>query len=557
MVRHSSSGRRERSAAATGGFSLDDLGSGGGTRRRSRTGMWLLTALLLVVLLVSGVILWRGIHGSCGGGAVKVAADPTIAGTVKSLVEKASADSCYDFTVDAVAGGAIPSLLTSGKNIPDLWVADSSQRARRVIAQVRLGSDAVTKSLATSPAVVVSTRSITFDTWIDVMKLVNLRIGNPASSSLADAPIIGALDAAASGKVNGRALLTAMAEMAAQRNNATPLDDTEDARLKLANSSTVPVVTSEQQYLQFLRNNAGSRLLATTPAAGTVLADYPLVVTAGNKRDRAAKAADALTKAAHSGAGQEILNNNGFRNADGSGVGEAIKTLAVDPAKLDAALDQWHDLSLPTRTIMAIDTSGSMTAPAGVSTRAALLTEAVSNAFSLIPRNGVVGVWIFGIDKGSFGIDFKEKVPSRRLDAKVGNLTQREVLITGVRQAMTTDLGGGTGLYDTILAGYKKMVETYDPNYSNTFTVLTDGRNEDSASIGLDELLRQLKALSDPGRPVRVMAMGISEDTDAASLTKITDVTGGATFVATDPTKIRTLFEDAAKTRLASAGGTR
>lgn len=103
MVRHSSSGRRERSAAATGGFSLDDLGAGGGTRRRSRTGMWLLTALLLVVLLVSGVILWRGIHGSCSGGAVKVAADPTIADTVKSLAKKASADSCYDFTVDAVA----------------------------------------------------------------------------------------------------------------------------------------------------------------------------------------------------------------------------------------------------------------------------------------------------------------------------------------------------------------------------------------------------------------------------------------------------------------------
>ncbi|MBD0023665.1 VWA domain-containing protein [Gordonia pseudamarae] len=521
--------------------------------------MWVLTALALVVILISGVILWRSVGGSCGGDRtdITVVADPTIAPTLTSLAEKASQDSCFDYRVDALAGGAVPELLTGTDNVPDLWVADSQYRARRVAAQVRLGSGAVTQSLATSPAVVVSTRSITFDTWVDVMKLVNLRIGNPASSTLADAPIIGALDAAASGKVNGRSLLTAMAEMAAQRNNVAPLEDTEQARLTLANSSTVPVVTSEQQYLQFLRGNAGSRLLATTPAAGTVLVDYPLVVAGGENRDRAEKAGQTLTNTARSDAGQEILNSAGFRDPDGSGVGDAVKTLSVEPGKLDAALDQWHDLSLPTRTIMAIDTSGSMAAAAGDSTRAGLLTEAVTNAFTLIPRNGVVGVWIFGIDKGGRGTDWKEVVPSRRLDAKVGNQVQREMLVAGVREAMTTELGGGTGLYDTILAGYKTMLDTYDPNYSNTFTVLTDGRNEDSQSMSLSELLKQLKALADPGRPVRVMAMGISRDADVASLTAITDVTGGATFVATDPSKIRTLFEDAARTRLASAGSTR
>ncbi|QHN30028.1 VWA domain-containing protein [Gordonia amarae] len=540
MVRHGGDRRR--------GGSHGEGGRGGATIRVA-------TAVALVAILAGGVVLWRDVADGCGGNrtGIAVAADPTIATTLRSVAEKASDTSCFDYSVEAVEGGRIPALLTGGKDIPDLWVADSQHRARRVLAQVRLGSGAVVGSLATTPAVVASTQTVSEDSWVDVMNLPDLNIGNPASSSLADAPIIGALGAPGADKLNKRTLMLAMAEMASRRNDAGATEDSEQGRLKLADTSTVHVVTSEQQYLEFLRGHAGTRLQATTPATGTVLIDYPLVNTSKAHRDRTAEAAAALVRTAGSGAGQKILGAAGFRNPDGTGVGEPVKALTVDATKLDKALDQWFELNLPTRTIMAIDTSGSMQSPAGNSTRAALLTDAVVGAFALIPRNGVVGMWIFGIDKGGIGTDWNELVPSRRLDEKVGDVMQRDMLITGVRKAMTTQLGGDTGLYDTILAGYKKALADYDPNYSNTFTVLTDGRNEDSRSISLDDLVKQLKALTDPGRPVRIVAMGISEDADAESLTKITDVTGGATFVATDPGKIKTIFDDAARTRLMNA----
>jgi secreted protein with Ig-like and vWFA domain len=115
-------------------------------------------------------------------------------------------------------------------------------------------------------------------------------------------------------------------------------------------------------------------------------------------------------------------------------------------------------------------------------------------------------------------------------------------------------LGGATGLYDTTLAAFKEVQDSYDPNFSNSVILLTDGQNEDDNSISLQGLLAELKALEDPARPVLILTIGITEDADADSLQQIADATGGTSYVAESAADISTVFVDAVASRIEAAG---
>ena len=83
---------------------------------------------------------------------------------------------------------------------------------------------------------------------------------------------------------------------------------------------------------------------------------------------------------------------------------------------------------------------------------------------------------------------------------------------------LPTLIKGGTGLYDTVLAGYSQAVRDYNENYYNTLVILTDGANDDPSSISLQDLLRELRTMHDPASPVRIVAVGISQDADMEAL---------------------------------------
>jgi hypothetical protein len=72
--------------------------------------------------------------------------------------------------------------------------------------------------------------------------------------------------------------------------------------------------------------------------------------------------------------------------------------------------------------------------------------------------------------------------------------------------------------------------------------VMTDGRNNDPAGIGLPELRAQLARLGDWKRPIPVIGVGIGPGADQAELDQITTPTGGQTFLAQDPAKIMDVF---------------
>lgn len=533
------------------GFEHREAGSG-----RRGGWLWAIIALIAVVALVTGVIIWQAGSGGCGDRTrVAVASDAAMTGPLREVARQASADSCYDYDVQTAAGADVPGLLTLGAAAPDLWVADSQVQARRVTTQVRRDLDLVAPSIASTPTVVAGENVPGLDTWVEVMKLPDLRTGSPVDTSTGDAPIIGALAAVDAGELPEEKFTEAMTVLAIQQNNARLTNDNEGTRLNLANTAGVPVVTTEQQYELFMRTHQGSKLKSSIPAAGTVMLDYPLVNTASAARQQVAdEAGAALVAALNSDAGRKALTDAGYRDADGNGVGEPLKKLELrDPTSVDKALRQWQVLGVPIRSLVVQDTSGSMATPAGGTTRAGLLIDASTTGLKLFPNNTMIGGWAFSVDKGGDGQDWVEMAPIRRLDARSGSGTHREALGRAVEEGLS-DLGGGTGLYDTTLAAFKKVQDTYDPNYSNSVIIMTDGQNEDPNSISLDELLAELKRLEDPARPVLVLTIGISDDADSDALKQIAEATGGTTYIAENAADIRTVFVDAIQARVAAAG---
>lgn len=557
-----------RAARGSGRRGGADDGFGFEHRRAStgRRGGWLwgVAALIVVAALVTGVVLWRTGAVGCGDReSVTIASDPAMTGALRTVAQQASEDSCFDYDVNGVAGAEVPGQLTSGDKTPDLWVSDSQIQARRVTTQVRKDLNLVAPSIATSPTVVVGKDVPNLGSWVDVMKLSDLRTGSPIDTSTGDAPIVGALAEVNNKNLSEKQLTEAMTVLAVQQNNARLANDNEGTRLNLANTSDVPVITTEQQYLLFTKTHPGSELKASVPADGTVMLDYPMVNTASSaRRDVAAEAGKTLVDRLSSADGQKALTGAGYRNAegaplpDGAGVGQ-VKVLGLDdPTEVDKAIRQWQVLGVPIRTLVVEDTSGSMAAPAGDTTRAGLLIDASMQGLKLFPNNSEIGGWAFSIDKGGPGQDWKWMSPIRRLDAPaVNGGTHREELARAVRQGLSpSQLGGGTGLYDTTLAAFKEVQNSYDPNYSNSVIIMTDGQNEDPNSIGLDELLADLKDLEDPARPVLVLTIGISEDADTDALKAIADATSGTTYVAETPSDIQNVFVDAIQARIAAAG---
>jgi hypothetical protein len=86
----------------------------------------------------------------------------------------------------------------------------------------------------------------------------------------------------------------------------------------------------------------------------------------------------------------------------------------------------------------------------------------------------------------------------------------------------------GTGLYDTILAGYTAAKNAYRPGVPNQVLIFTDGRNEDDkTSLTAGQLAARLKAAADPERPVLLSVVTFGTAADAAAVEKALKPVGG------------------------------
>lgn len=522
-------------------------------------------AIVLILVLAGGVYAAQSALGSgCSDTSTyTLAADPAIADVVTQVVGEVPPEDMGCVSIDVTA--AESSAGSVGADAPSLWIPDSSLWVGKLERSTGETVDLASPSVASSPAVIAARADEVpfFDTWLTALKLRGLRIGNPLSNTTSDAPILGALaeagsDAEAVGAVEAALVPIAQAQ-AATRNESDAV-----ARLDEVSADGGVAVVSEQTLVDY--RSTGAELDATVPTSGSFYLDFPLAVTepAAERVEGARAAGTALAGALASESGLAALSAAGFRAPDMSplgvergvdegGVGEVgvgeVEALAVDDQEIaETALRRYQVLALPSRALVVEDVSGSMGYSAGADTRIELTVQANRTGIGLFPDNASMGLWAFSIGLGGGDRDYRELVPIRGLDEDVDGRSQRDVLLQqmGVLPGL---VDGGTGLYDTTLAAFRKVKEGYDPGAINSVIVFTDGSNEDPGSISLDELLAALRAEQDPNAPVIVVTIGITEDADAGVLQQISAATGGSSYLARNPSEIPNVFVNALKAR--------
>lgn len=478
--------------------------------------------------------------GACPGPSITVAASPEIAPALRTAVADAG---CEQIQVDAVASAAASARVAAGKDVPDVWIPDSSRWVQQAAGAAPTTPQQLLDSVATSPVVLVAGSGKAPTTWSAALAAESLVLGDPLTSTSAGVPLVaGAGETGASG-AEAAAALVPLAQAQAGRSR----DRSDDAaRLTAIAESGGVTAVSEQAWLAHAPD-----LSATVPEAGTLALDYPVMLTTGeDRRADIDQTTRQLVRVLSDDATLDAVAAADFRvpdralPADGAG---KVTLQRVGFYRVSAALRQWAALALPSRTLAVVDVSGSMDFDAGGETRMQLTIAATGGGLSLFPDAAAIGLWAFS-QRLDGDLDHRELLPIRRLDAETPEGTQRESLAGSLTQlpAMT---GGSTGLYDTTLAAYEEVLSDYDPQASNSVLLFTDGANEDPGSISLPELIAKLRDLADPERPVRIIAIGISGDADSEALRTIAQATGGQSYLAQDPADMPTVFAEALGSR--------
>ncbi|WP_433252722.1 substrate-binding and VWA domain-containing protein [Streptosporangium sp. CA-135522] len=268
-------------------------------------------------------------------------------------------------------------------------------------------------------------------------------------------------------------------------------------------------------------------LVAVNPKEGTLFSDHPYVPLTW--MDPAKKAvADDFLAYLHSAPAQAKFQEYGYRGFDGKPSPQATRENGViadakittlsppTPAVLDKVLKSWSELRKRANVLIVVDKSGSMEEEASGTgeTRLELAKKAAVNALPQFRGDDKVGLWAFSTRQDG-DKDYRELVPIDSV-AKSGRALRDQL------NGLT--VGGGTGLYDTTLAAVERMRGARDPGAINAVVFLTDGKNEKSGGIDLDNLLGRLKP------DVRLFTIGYGEGADQGVLKRIAEATDGAAY---------------------------
>ncbi|MCO7218373.1 hypothetical protein [Klenkia sp. PcliD-1-E] len=133
----------------------------------------------------------------------------------------------------------------------------------------------------------------------------------------------------------------------------------------------------------------------------------------------------------------------------------------LDPAALATRV---ASLVTPSRLLTVVHVSQSMNAAVGEGTRATVARDALITGLSG-SRTGAQQVC--GFAAGLVGDqDWQEKRPPRPFGAIDEGRTQRELLAGQFAPLLQQMSGGGTGLYDTVMAAVRAARGGYDPTPS-------------------------------------------------------------------------------------------
>jgi len=505
------------------------------------------TAVVAIAVVAAGVSLFTG-------GTKKTACDskPLVLSassqfeTVAQAAAKSINGECAKVRVKVQSTAEV--LATPTDDLPDLWIADSSAPLRQFQASA-VYLKTVSPAVASSPVVLAGGPSARPEqTWNQALSSGNVAMIDPTvngpsalvlTSAAAEQPNISAKD------------MGATFLLSAQRyGEASAVGQVQVPTLDTIRASTTRLFPVDEHDLLTSRK-ANPAITPVIPATGPLLLKFPMV--AFSSRLETYTVGDQLAKWFRSATGVKALNASLFRNAAGDPI-PSVSQIEAEPLPevpdetADSALRFWRVTSVPSSLLAVLDVSGSMKFEAGDTTRLAIEMDAARTALTVFPPHARIGAWVFSENQGPNGQPWKELAPLKRLDANDGGIKHRQALLKKV-DTLPSITRGGTGLYTTTLAGYKRVLASFNDKYFNSLILMTDGANDDPNSVTLPKLLSELKALQDPNKHVRIIAIGMSEDADMKSLNKIAAVTGGRAYRADTPDEIITVFQDALLSR--------
>jgi Ca-activated chloride channel family protein len=333
----------------------------------------------------------------------------------------------------------------------------------------------------------------------------------------------------------------------------TPLANAAAGFARLATNKATLFADSEQDVIR--QNELANRPVAGLlyPDGGARSLDFPVVeLSRSGDATVLASAAETFLRVLRSNLGQDVLAEAGFRDAEGHPIAGArgIGSLTVPapiqstPQQTSEVLRLWSAASADSHTLAVIDVSGSMDDQAGNGkTKIQVASSGAAAALSYFPDTSSFGLWAFSSDQAG-GNPWSQRAPLATLGTKFGGISQGQALIAAAA-TLPHLVGGSTALYDTTLAAFEEIRDTYDPTKVNSVVLLTDGMNDYPAGISLGTLLTRLRSLIDRSRPVPILTIGIGNQADVPTLQQISAVTGGKTYVVQNPADVRAVFLDA------------
>jgi hypothetical protein len=534
--------------------------------------------ILLAVLAVIGLVAWapgplrdlrsRLPFGStgCRTTMIEIVVSPTLQNAVTQLLapvqgQRLTDDSCLRTRVraqddpDTVAGSEV----LPASQAPQLWISESSLWPARVRAW-RLEP---VGSFGTSPVVLVTSTSLvdklgwraTAPTWRSALDGSHtLAAPDLADRAPAQLAMIALWQTTGKGPDAERAVTAAV--LAAARAN-TP---TEDQALATAASGslTAPLVaTSEQEVVATNRDSSNPQLTAVYPSEGSPMLDYPIVRVTGADTEPGRRAGtDVVLARLRGAAARAAAKALGLRDATGrngpqgqAGVLGTVKPLPpASVTEVTGFLSRLAALAVPSRMLAVVDVSWSMRqlVPGTGLSRVQLAGRAAISAGELMPDTSAVGLWEFATNLDG-DKPYRQLTPLASLGSTDAGTTHRQV-VYGLLAGLDSDLaGGGTGLYRTALDAVRALRADYDSRAVNTVVLLTDGTNENSPGITLDQLVQTLAldAAAAPDKPVRLVAIGLGPSADLDSLKTMVAPTKGVAYRAETPTQLRDVLYDA------------
>jgi Bacterial extracellular solute-binding protein len=302
-----------------------------------------------------------------------------------------------------------------------------------------------------------------------------------------------------------------------------------------AGAISAPVtVTTEQAVVQFDRAHPRQPLAVRYPAEGSEQLSYPYLVTATSPA--AVAAADQFGDVLRSAYATSYVRYAGFRTSAGQagswprwyGLASAQPRLLppVTASQAGAAWQAWQRLTLGSRDLALIDISSAMAAPAshGGPDLAHLLGQAAGTGLGLFPDSTQMGLWTFP-SRVVNGLSYQELVPVGPLADWLGQRTRRQQIeqLAAAQRPMTAP----APLYSSILTGYRQMLASYRPHYTNAVLVLTAGVDHSPGDISAATLVHDLQLLYDPRRPVKIVAIMLGSAGNLRALEQIAATTNG------------------------------